>query len=95
MAEYIEKQAAIDEILGQPPEAHYPTWYAEQIKAIPPADVRPVVRAYLDRRDKKHFNEFYCSNCLMLHREVPTINAIPQWNFCPNCAADMRDGDAE
>lgn len=44
MAEYIEKQAALDAVLGEPPDAHYPSWYAERIKALPAADVVPVVR---------------------------------------------------
>jgi hypothetical protein len=33
----ISRQAAIDAIMGQPPEPHYPSWYAEQIKALPSA----------------------------------------------------------
>ena len=33
----ISRQAAIDTILGQPPEPHYPSWYAEQIKELPSA----------------------------------------------------------
>ena len=33
----ISRQEAIDEILGQPPEPHYPSWYAEQIKRLPSA----------------------------------------------------------
>ena len=33
----ISRQAAVDMILGQPIELHYPSWYAEQIKALPPA----------------------------------------------------------
>lgn len=41
MAEYIEKQAALDAILREPPDAHYPNWYAERIKALPAADVIP------------------------------------------------------
>nr|WP_270440593.1 hypothetical protein [Butyricicoccus sp. AF86-03b2A] len=44
MAEYIEKQAALDAILRESPDAHYPSWYAERIKALPAADVVPVVR---------------------------------------------------
>lgn len=44
MAEYIEKQVALDAILSEPPEAHYPSWYAERIKVLPAADVVPVVR---------------------------------------------------
>lgn len=44
MGDYIEKQATLDAILGEPPDAHYPSWYAEKIKALPAADVVPVVR---------------------------------------------------
>ena len=35
----ISRQAAINKILGQPPEPHYPSWYAEQIKELPPAQL--------------------------------------------------------
>lgn len=34
MADLIDRQAAIDLIMGQPPEPHYPSWYAEQIKGL-------------------------------------------------------------
>ena len=37
MSDLISRQAAIDAIMGQPTEAHYPSWYAEQIKALPSA----------------------------------------------------------
>ena len=33
----ISRQAAIDAIMGQPPEPHYPSWYAAQIEKLPPA----------------------------------------------------------
>lgn len=33
----ISKQEAIDIIMGQPPEPHYPSWYAAQIEGLPPA----------------------------------------------------------
>lgn len=35
----ISRQAAIEKILGQPPEPHYPSWYAEQIKELPTAQL--------------------------------------------------------
>jgi hypothetical protein len=35
MSEMIDKQEAIDMILGQPPELHYPVWYAGQIRELP------------------------------------------------------------
>lgn len=42
MAEYIERESAIEAIMSEPPDAHYPQWYAEKIKSIPAADVAPV-----------------------------------------------------
>ena len=37
MSELIDRQAAIDTIMGQPPEPHYPSWYAAQIEKLPAA----------------------------------------------------------
>ena len=50
MTEYIEKQVTLDAILSEPPDAHYPSWYAERIKALPADDVVPVVMC----KDCKH-----------------------------------------
>ena len=44
MKEYIEREAVIKIILGQPPEPHYPEWYYRDVKEIPAADVVEVVR---------------------------------------------------
>lgn len=38
MEDNISRQAAIEAILGQPPEPHYPSWYTEQIKELPSAE---------------------------------------------------------
>lgn len=45
MAKYITKEAALNTIFSELPEAHYPSRYAEKIKALPAADVVPVVRS--------------------------------------------------
>lgn len=42
MRELIEKSEAIHTIIGQPPEPHYPSWYAEQIKALPSKQPEPL-----------------------------------------------------
>ena len=42
MAEYIEREAAIAAIMSEPPDAHYPHWYADKIKSIPAANVATV-----------------------------------------------------
>ena len=44
MAEYIEREAAIAAIMSEPPDSHYPHWYADKIKAIPADDVATVRR---------------------------------------------------
>ena len=33
----ISRQMAVETIMGQPPEPHYPSWYAAQIEGLPPA----------------------------------------------------------
>lgn len=94
MAEYIEREAALHAILGEPTESHYPSWYAERIKALPAADVVPVVHGRWDE-SKEHFYlmngckewiNFYCSEC-----DAP--NNSPT-DYCPNCGAKM-DGGAD
>jgi hypothetical protein len=50
MDDLIRRQVAIDTILGQPPEPHYPSWYAEQIKELPPAEPQ-IIRC----KDCKHW----------------------------------------
>ena len=84
MAEYIEREAAIEAIMSDPPDAHYPQWYEEKIKSIPAADVAPVQhgRWTWNEEGEIDWEQFYrCSNC----------GDKEYWesNFCPNCGAAM------
>lgn len=79
MSDYIEREAAVNAIMGEPTDAHYPGWYAGKIAALPAAPVREVVQG---RWDIKAYG-CYCSVC-------GTGSNMPYWNFCPNCGADMR-----
>lgn len=64
MGKYITKEAALNTIFSEPPEAHYPSWYAKRIKAIPTADVAPVVRGRWELLRKGDWNSvFVCSVC--------------------------------
>ena len=51
----ISRQAAINKILGQPPEPHYPSWYAEQIKELPSAEPQIIYC-----KDCKHRDNYGC-----------------------------------
>jgi hypothetical protein len=83
--ELIDKQTAIDTILGQPPELHYPSWYAEQIRQLPSAGQKrgKWMTSYLDHEVMGVRPKIlYCSGCNQ-------CIAYPT-NFCPNCGAQME-----
>ena len=86
MNEYIEREMAIESIMSEPQDAHYPHWYADKIKSIQVADVAPVVHGkWFDVREKRLFGDHYflCSNCKSRNGSM-----IP-FNYCPNCGAKM------
>lgn len=88
MAEYIDKDVAINTIMGQPPDAHYPDWYASQIEDIPAADVVPVVHAkWIPYR----CDMYECSACGRIHTSFD--NEECDANYCPHCGAKMDGGD--
>ena len=37
MSDLISRQAAIEAIMGEPTDAHYPSWYAERLEQLPSA----------------------------------------------------------
>lgn len=81
--ELISRQAAIKKILGQPPEPHYPSWYAEQIKELPPAE--PKMGKWIYKNDLITVPGGYweCSEC-------KEGRLLYEANFCPNCGAKME-----
>lgn len=89
MAEYIEREAALHAILGEPTESHYPSWYAERIKALPAADVVPVVHGKWVHPHWK--NSDFCYDCSVCGNEA--MHCEYRWSdkkiypICPNCGA--------
>ena len=88
MAKYIKLEDAIATIMSEPPDAHYPSWYADKIKAIPAEDVTQVRHGWWTWNEEGEIDweQFYrCSNC----------GDKEYWesNFCPNCGAKMDGGD--
>lgn len=85
MADYISREVAIRELLSEPTDAHYPSWYAEMLKQIPAADVQPVVRSEwgLDPQ---------CPVCGEDRYKGLEADIWAGWEppFCPNCGANMR-----
>ena len=90
MAEYIEREAAIDclmEILDKPHHAEflYTDEICDTLNSIPAADVRPVVRG------KWTLNKDGSGTCSECGRTQKNCWDLDNWdNFCHFCGADMR-----
>ena len=105
MAEYIEREAAIAAIMSEPPDAHYPHWYADKIKTIPAADVAPVRHGrwifgkdlpYSWGQIRKNKNHLFCSECLeqaFNRSEDNDPDFDVDTSYCSNCGAKMDIGD--
>ena len=96
MHDYVSREEAIDAILAEPPEAHYPSWYAEIIRNLPAADVEPVrhgwwVYGELDAMG----TAVKCSRCSWgLKNADPVLwQNYPAHRFCGACGAKMDGGD--
>ena len=89
MAEYIEREAAIDAIMkvyvrtaGY--KAGERVFEAEEaVRRLPVADVAPVVHG----RFVGGVDWWYCSNC-----NRPVFGVGTQFNYCPWCGARMEGG---
>ena len=86
MRDLISRQAAIDAIMGEPTDAHYPNWYAERIEQLPSAQPERKKGQWI-KEDRGHVE--YCAVCdqcgfdwIWSDREY--------FKFCPKCGADMR-----
>lgn len=95
MAEYIERKAAIDVIMSEPTDAHYPSWYADKIEQISVADVAPVKHGQWIKGKSGIYECSYCGKSAPYSTDSEyLIEYWPALNYCPNCGADMRgDGN--
>ena len=92
MTEYIDREAAIAAIMSEPPDAHYPHWYADKIKSIPTADVAPERHGRWDSSGKYLFQKYNsvavrCTECGCCLTEPEYRSYV--WNYCPVCGAKM------
>ena len=98
MADYIERQAAIDAFnrikntLKNPETAHYDTLMFYEIEDVledvEPADVAPVVHGKWMKEDRGHVE--YCAVCDQCGFDWMWSDR-GYFKFCPNCGADMRE----
>lgn len=87
MAEYIEREALIKTIENDCLELVYYTKEdaIQCVKAIPAADVAPVVHAYWLLRHVGYGHYWECSNC----HTNPCIYVTENTKYCLHCGAKM------
>ena len=89
--EYIEREAAIEAIMSDPPDAHYPQWYGDKIKSIPAADVVEVRHGRWEAwmPDKNgETREFICTGCRFMV-EMSWKQKECDYEWCPYCGCKM------
>lgn len=88
MTEYISLKAAIDVIMSEPTDAHYPSWYADKIESISVADVVPVRHGRWIENTDGIYCWFECSECGgAAPRDIDSEIVLSA--YCPNCGAKM------
>lgn len=97
MEKYIDQIVAIDTILSNPPDAHYPVWFAEQIGNLPPADVVEVAHGYW--YNINHYQDYAFATCSICKASGTLRTKRNDWGiwyihspYCPNCGAKMNGG---
>jgi len=96
--EYISRKSAIEAILGEPPDAHYPGWYADIIKRIPVADAPPAARGKWFFTEYEYFTcsecgESYPNSCESTAEAKEKLANGDVYLFCPHCGKIMDGGN--
>ena len=96
MAEYIDRETAIETIMSEPPDAHYPQWYADKIKAIPADDVAQVRHGLWVKPTRLYYGakQYECSLCRS-DTFWKKHSITEKYPCCPNCGCRMDRGDDE
>lgn len=94
MAEYIEREAVVHHFMTK---RQYLTKdlvmdAAYEVSKFPAADVAPVVHGRWEFIADECCSTAHCSNCGK-GQGLYINGRKPEWNYCPNCGAHMKDGD--
>lgn len=94
-SDLIRREDAIDAIMGEPTDAHYPSWYADRIKALPSAE--PKTGKWVLDPNGMDWNipAWRCSECGFVANYIGVEsnglgNNPMNWagsKFCPQCGA--------
>lgn len=81
----VSRKAVLNAIMSE--TKHYPSWYEERIKALPPSPTQSRQQGYWKGKPIAGFTTVRCSCCGMAFCENDGL-----WKYCPECGADMQVG---
>lgn len=89
MADYIDRQAAIDAVRGRF-SMPVDNLIVEVIGALPSVEAEPVKHGYLEWRKEKTVWQtgYYCSECQAFFGK--DYDMVQYFKYCPNCGAKME-----
>ena len=95
MADYIDRQAAIDEAYAViVDDAVYDVVQVETLEGLPSADVQPIRNGkWIPKFNGQFKGGAYWFDCSVCGRIVPDVRN-GGWNYCPNCGA-RQDGEQD
>ena len=102
MSDLVKREDAMRVVMwfGRSEEQYPSSYIKKRIMEIPAAD-RPKGE-WIDSTEQTWTPSIKCSNCGAMFHEVATdliekygLSVADDWNFCPNCGADMRGADDE
>ena len=92
MSDTISRQAAIDAIMGEPTDAHYPSWYAAQIEKLPTAQP-DLIDKIQNGINATNANDSY--SCGMRNGMRWCMSLVddeePSFEECPSAQPDVPD----
>ena len=96
MKEYIEREAALEAILGltivDPTVAQYANAVYLILQNLPAADIAPVRHGrWIDAESDDGCTVWHCSKCSY---PIKTICGYPIYKYCPMCGA-LMDGEED
>lgn len=88
----ISRQAAIDAIMCEPTDAHYPSWYAERLEQLPSAQPERKKGKWIRHDEIKNVYGGICIECSECGEKY-VVQHILDEKYCRNCGAKMEVGE--
>lgn len=96
--ELIWRSDAIKAITGEPIDAHYPSWYVDKLKEVPPVEKKVVIKmdavaTGITFTPNKHVGKWKSIDVYKVLCSVCKQVSAYEHKYCPNCGAKMEEDE--